>query len=65
VIGVPVSGKLNLDSILSIVQLPSGVPVGTVGLDNGTNAALLAAEILALSDSELAKNLQQYRGGRV
>ena len=64
VIGVPVSGKLNLDSILSIVQLPSGVPVGTVGLDNGTNAALLAAEILALSDSELAKSLQQYRGGR-
>jgi 5-(carboxyamino)imidazole ribonucleotide mutase len=64
VIGVPVSGKLNLDSILSIVQLPSGVPVGTVGLDNGTNAALLAAEILALSDPELAKNLQQYRGGR-
>src|SRR5437867_10947589 len=64
VVGVPVSGKLNLDSILSIVQLPSGVPVGTVGLDNGTNAALLAAEILALSDSELAKSLQQYRGGR-
>src|SRR5712692_440316 len=64
VIGVPVSGKLNLDSILSIVQLPPGVPVGTVGLDNGTNAALLAAEILALSDSELAKSLQQYRGGR-
>src|SRR5882672_4108041 len=58
VIGVPVSGKLNLDSILSIVQLPSGVPVGTVGLDNGTNAALLAAEILALSDLELARRLQ-------
>jgi 5-(carboxyamino)imidazole ribonucleotide mutase len=65
VIGVPVSGKLNLDSILSIVQLPTGVPVGTVGLDNGTNAALLAAEILALSDSELAKSIQQYREGRV
>jgi 5-(carboxyamino)imidazole ribonucleotide mutase len=64
VIGVPVSGKLNLDSILSIVQLPSGFPVGTVGLDNGTNAALLAAEILALSDPELAKSLQQYRDGR-
>src|SRR5213595_2136277 len=64
VIGVPVSGKLNLDSILSIVQLPSGVPVGTVGLDNGANAALLAAEILGLSDTELAKNLQQYRSGR-
>src|SRR6266851_4449229 len=62
VIGVPVSGKLNLDSILSIVQLPPGVPVGTVGLDNGTNAALMAAEILALSDSEVAKNLQQHRG---
>ena len=62
VIGVPVSGKLNLDSILSIVQLPSGVPVGTVGLDNGTNAALLAAEILALSDSELLRKVRQYRG---
>ena len=63
VIGVPVSGKLNLDSILSIVQLPSGVPVGTVGLDNGTNAALLAARILAISEPEVAKKLQQYRSG--
>ncbi len=63
VIGVPVSGKLSLDSILSIVQLPSGVPVGTVGLDNGTNAALLAAEILAISDVEIAKKLAQYRSG--
>src|SRR3989442_393862 len=45
VIGVPVSGKLNLDSILAIVQLPSGVPVGTVGLDNGTNAGLLAERL--------------------
>ncbi len=61
VIGVPVSGKLNLDSILSIVQLPSGVPVGTVGLDNGTNAALLAAEILAVSDPEINKRIVQYR----
>src|SRR5215831_7992674 len=58
VIGVPVSGKLNIDSILSIVQLPSGVPVGTVGLDNGTNAGILAAEILAVFDVELAKSLQ-------
>ena len=63
VVGVPVSGKLNLDSILSIVQLPSGVPVGTVGLDNGTNAALLAAEILAISDPEISKRLTQYRSG--
>lgn len=65
VIGVPVSGKLNLDSILSIVQLPSGVPVGTVGLDNGTNAALLAAEILALSNPEIAKKLTHYRSGQL
>ena len=61
VIGVPVSGKLNLDSILSIVQLPSGVPVGTVGLDNGTNAGLLAAEILAISDPEINKKIVRYR----
>jgi 5-(carboxyamino)imidazole ribonucleotide mutase len=65
VIGVPVSGKLNLDSILSIVQLPSGVPVGTVGLDNGTNAALLAAEILALSETEISRKLTEYRSGRL
>ncbi len=65
VVGVPVSGKLNLDSILSIVQLPSGVPVGTVGLDNGTNAALLAAEILAVSDPEISKRLAQYRSGNL
>ncbi len=63
VIGVPVSGKLSLDSILSMVQLPSGVPVGTVGLDNGTNAALLAAEILGVSEPEIAKKLVQYRSG--
>lgn len=63
VIGVPVSGKLNLDSILAMVQLPSGVPVGTVGLDNGTNAGLLAAEILAISDPEIAKRVIQYKNG--
>ncbi len=65
VVGVPVSGKLNLDSILSIVQLPSGVPVGTVGLDNGTNAALLAAEILGISDAEISRRLAQYRSGNL
>lgn len=65
VIGVPVSGKLSLDSILAIVQLPSGVPVGTVGLDSGTNAGLLAAQILAVSDPELSKKLAQYRSGQV
>ena len=65
VIGVPVSGKLNLDAILSIVQLPSGVPVGTVGLDNGTNAGLLAAQILAVSDADISKKLVQYRSGQL
>jgi 5-(carboxyamino)imidazole ribonucleotide mutase len=61
VIGVPVSGKVNLDSILSIVQMPPGVPVATVGIDNGTNAALLAAEILALIEPELNVKLYKYR----
>src|SRR5215467_2850190 len=65
VIGVPVSGKLNLDAILSIVQLPSGVPVGTVGLDNGTNAGLLAAQILAISEPDISKKLIQYRSGQL
>lgn len=61
VIGVPVSGKLNLDAVLSILQMPPGVPVGAVGLDNGKNAALLAAEILALGDKEIEKRLTVYR----
>ena len=67
VIGVPVSGKLGgLESVLSMVQMPSGVPVGTVGVDNGGNAALLAAEILAVSDPEASKKLADYKasGGR-
>ena len=63
VIGVPVSGKLNLDAILAIVQLPSGVPVGTVGLDNGTNAGLLAAQILALSEPNITKKITLYKSG--
>jgi 5-(carboxyamino)imidazole ribonucleotide mutase len=61
VIGVPVSGKVNLDAILSIVQMPPGIPVGAVGLDRGENAALLAIEILAVSDKKLSKKLEQYR----
>src|SRR6266705_6676144 len=65
VIGVPVSGKLGLDAILAIVQLPSGVPVGTVGLDNGTNAGLLAVEILGVAEPELSKKLVQYRAGKL
>ena len=61
VIGVPVSGKVNLDSILSIVQMPPGIPVAAVGLDNGKNAALLAIEILALKYPELEGKLKEYR----
>jgi len=61
VIGVPASGKLNLDAILSVTQMPPGVPVAAVGLDRGENAALLAIEILAVSDQALAKKLADHR----
>jgi len=61
VIGVPVSGKVNLDAILSIVQMPPGIPVAAVGLDGGANAAMLAAEILALRDPALGERLLQRR----
>jgi len=61
VIGVPVSGKLNFDSLLSVVQMPGGIPVAAVGLDRGDNAALLAAEILALNDEGLADALKVHR----
>jgi 5-(carboxyamino)imidazole ribonucleotide mutase len=59
VIGVPVNVKLDgLDALLSTMQLPPGVPVATVGIDNGKNAAILAARILALSDAKLAAKLK-------
>ena len=62
VIGVPVSAKFGgLDSLLSIAQMPPGVPVVAVGIDNGKNAALLAIEILALKDESLKKKLEEYR----
>lgn len=61
VIGVPVSGKLNLDALLSVVQMPPGIPVASVGLDRGDNAAILAAEILAVSSKVVAKRLEAYR----
>jgi len=61
VIGVPVSGALNLDAILSVVQMPPGIPVAGVGLDRGDNAALLAAAILGLKDEKVAKALKRYR----
>ena len=61
VIGVPVSGALNLDAILSVVQMPPGIPVAAVGLDRGENAALLAAQILSLKDDGIAEALDRYR----
>jgi len=61
VIGVPVrtSALSGMDSLLSIVQMPRGVPVATVAVDNATNAGLLAARILALGDSALAARVQE------
>jgi 5-(carboxyamino)imidazole ribonucleotide mutase len=61
VIGVPVSGKVNFDAILSIVQMPPGIPVAAVGLDRGDNAALLAIEICSLKDKKLSEKLIKYR----
>lgn len=61
VIGVPVSGKVNLDAILSIVQLPPGVPAACVGLDRGDNAALLAVQMLAISDKALGDKLVDHK----
>ena len=63
VIGVPIplSQLDGLDSLLSIVQMPRGVPVATVAIGNAENAALLAARILALHDSALADRLAAYR----
>ena len=63
VIGIPCKGGMmdGLDALLSTVQMPSGIPVATVALNGGANAALLAAQILAVSDAELAKKLDEQR----
>jgi 5-(carboxyamino)imidazole ribonucleotide mutase len=62
VIGVPISAKLGgLDALLSIVQMPRGVPVACVAIDGVQNAALLALEILALKDNKIADRLKEYR----
>lgn len=63
VIGVPVKSRaLNgLDSLLSIVQMPAGVPVATVAINGAKNAALIAASILALQDGALAERLDSFR----
>lgn len=63
VIGVPVQSKAlhGLDSLLSIAQMPAGVPVATMAIGNAANAALLAARILALGDPAIARRLEQHR----
>ena len=63
VIGIPIHTKSlgGVDSLYSIVQMPSGIPVATVAIDGATNAALLAAEMLAISDDELHERLKSYR----
>ena len=61
VIGVPVSGAVNMDALLSVVQMPPGIPVAAVGLDRGDNAAVLAAEIIAVNDEGVRKALVAYR----
>ena len=63
VIGVPIPTKHlgGLDSLLSIVQMPRGIPVATVAIGNATNAGLLAAAILALADADLADRLSAWR----
>lgn len=61
VIGVPLSGKLSLDSLFSVTQLPPGMPIAAVGLDRGENAGHLAAQMLALRDADLTQRLVAYK----
>jgi 5-(carboxyamino)imidazole ribonucleotide mutase len=64
VIGVPITSKLlGFDSLLSIVQMPTGVPVATVGIGNAKNAALYALRILGIKYPEIASKLKQYIEG--
>ncbi len=62
VIGVPISSTLDgIDALLAIVQMPPGIPVATVGIDASLNAAILATQILATSDEEIADKLKSYK----
>ena len=66
VIGVPIKSSNSIDgwdSILSILQMPAGVPVATVSLNGAKNAGILAAQILGVADEEVAKKLRAYREG--
>ena len=62
VIGVPIKGMLDgLDALLSIVQMPPGIPVATVGVNAAQNAAILAAQIIALADSTVAQQVEDHK----
>ena len=64
VIGVPIKSRNSIDgwdSVLSILQMPAGVPVATVALDGAKNAGILAAQILAISNPNLSENLKRYK----
>ena len=64
VIGVPIKGMLDgLDAMLSIIQMPPGIPVATVGVNGAMNAAILATEMIALADEEVAAKLADYKAG--
>lgn len=64
VIGVPIKGMLDgLDAMLSIIQMPPGIPVATVGVNGAQNAAILAAEMIALGDEETAKKVDAWKAG--
>jgi len=62
VVGVPIKGMLDgLDALLSIVQMPPGIPTATVGVNGAQNAAILAAEIIALTDADIAEHMETYK----
>ncbi len=64
VIGIPIKGMLDgLDAMLSIIQMPPGIPVATVGVNGALNAAILAAEILALTDESIDAKVEAYKAG--
>ena len=64
VIGVPIKGMLDgLDALLSIIQMPPGIPVATVGVNGALNAAILAVEMISLGDQQVAATLAQYKAG--
>lgn len=64
VIGVPINSSLDgMDALLSIVQMPPGIPVATMGVNGAMNAAVMAVEILALADAALAERLDAYKKG--